>query len=389
MASISTAQHGTPAYWSGLYAKGEDFHLLTDVEVGLLAALAPAPGARALDLACGTGAATRQLGQLGFVARGLDFSEVAIERARAQTPEGAGVEFVCADLADVPDLEEPGSLALVICRLAAAFLDGALLVDRVSRWLAPGGVFMVVVPDPANLDLTRRRIYLDESQLANLTAGWRTVERHQAGRLLVLLMRDWAPTHAAAEKRNPAPNALFGVGITVQHPETGHILLGRSARFHGLLEAPGGKPEIRIMVEDLRATAARELYEETELEADPADFQLRGLLLDERSGVPRVTVAAYIDRFAGSPRVTEPDLISSWDWYPVEGQLPGELFKPSLDVLAACLPGRFHGDRPARYYPLHLSFTELPAAPVPRSTEVPGTPNAAATATPHGRAGNA
>lgn len=364
VATISTAQHGTADYWSTVYDKGEHFIQLTDQERDLLAALAPEPGGRALDLGCGTGTVTRYLAELGYQATGLDYSETAIRRARADTAPGTEATYVCADLAEVPDIAEEGSVDLLVCRLAASFLDGTLLLDRVRHWLAPRGRFVVVVPDPQYLNPARRTIYLDETQLAELSRGWRSVERHRVGQLLVLVLGDWAPSHRAAEKRTPTPNSLFGVGIVVQDPQTGKVLLGHSARFPGLLEAVGGKLETGTVVEDLRHTAARELEEETGLKADPADVQLRSVLIDQR-GVPRVTVAAYISKFSGQPRATEPDLIRAWEWFPVGEPLPGEVFKPTLDVLATCFPEHFHADRPARRYDLHHSYTTLPAARTP------------------------
>ncbi|MEY9958851.1 NUDIX domain-containing protein [Streptacidiphilus sp. MAP5-52] len=368
MAPISTAQHGDAHYWSAVYDKGEHFIQLTDKEKTLLAALAPAPGDRAVDLACGTGSLARYLAELGYEVTGLDFSETAIRRARAETAPGCTATYVCADLAQVPDLAEEGSVDLVVCRLAASFLDGTLLIDRVRHWLSPQGRFVVVVPDPQYLNPARRTVYLDETQLADLSRGWRSVERHRTGQLLVLVLGDWAPSHRAAEKRVPSPNSLFGVGIVVQDPRTGKVLLGHSARFPGLLEAVGGKVETGTVVEDLRHTAARELREETGLLADPADVQLRSVLIDQR-GVPRVTVAAYINKFSGQPRATEPDLISAWEWFPVGEPLPGEVFKPTLDVLATCFPESFRADRPARRYDLHRGYTALPAA---RTAAAPG-----------------
>ncbi|MEY9848311.1 8-oxo-dGTP pyrophosphatase MutT (NUDIX family)/protein-L-isoaspartate O-methyltransferase [Streptacidiphilus sp. BW17] len=369
MPPISTAQHGDAHYWSTVYDKGEHFIQLTDDERHVLAALAPAPGARALDLACGTGAVTRYLAELGYQATGLDFSETAVRRARGETAPGTAATYVCADLQDVPDLAPPGAVDLVVCRLAASFLDQTLLIDRVRHWLTPQGRFVVVVPDPQYLNPARRSIYLDEAQLAELSRGWRSIEQHRSGQLLVLVLGDWAPSHASAEKRTPTPNALFGVGIVVQHPQTGKILLGRSARFEGLLEAVGGKLETGTVVEELRHTAARELWEETGLKADPADVQLRSVLIDQR-GVPRITIAAYVNAFSGEPRATEPHLIEAWDWYTLGEPLPGQIFKPTLDVLAVVFPEHFHAAGPARRYDLHRAFTALPAA---RTPAAPGT----------------
>lgn len=61
---------------------------------------------RSIDLGCGTGANVVYLAERGFDATGVDFSPVALEKARARA-ESAGVEcrFVEADLTgDVSDL---------------------------------------------------------------------------------------------------------------------------------------------------------------------------------------------------------------------------------------------------------------------------------------------
>ena len=361
MSPAPTAQHGTPAYWSRRYAEGGDYAPLTDEERELFASLPRPEGAQALDLCCGTGGVARHLASLGYQVLGVDFSEAGLARAREQTAPGATVDYRCVDFNQEPGLVTPHSQHLVVCRLGAAFLDGPLLVDRVVHWLAPHGVFAVVLPDPRHLDPRRRSIYLDESQISDLTRGFGHVERHYTEHLLVLLLSDWAPSHRFAEKRLPAPNACLGVGIVVQDPATGRVLLGRSARFDDMLEAPGGKPETSgTLVEDLRHTAARELREETGLVADPADVQLRSVLIDRR-GVPRVTVAAYLTRFEGTPRAMEPELIEGWDWYALDAPLPGALFTPSLDCLGAVFPDRFHG-RPTRHYPLDRALYEQPAA---------------------------
>lgn len=67
---------------------------------------------RVLDLGCGTGATTVYLAQQGFDVVGVDFTPIALERAR-QRAEEAGVtancKFVHGDLteAEIPELAEP------------------------------------------------------------------------------------------------------------------------------------------------------------------------------------------------------------------------------------------------------------------------------------------
>ena len=61
--------------------------------------LAPAMGARALDVGCGTGADCRLLAGYGFDVIGVDFSAVAIDRARSI---GGSPTYVHADLFALP-----------------------------------------------------------------------------------------------------------------------------------------------------------------------------------------------------------------------------------------------------------------------------------------------
>lgn len=172
---------------------------------------------------------------------------------------------------------------------------------------------------------------------------------------------DQLPSHQAAEKLEPAANALFGVAVIVHNTVTGEVLLGESARFPGLIEAVGGKPEPD---EDLRATVARELAEEAGLTADPADVQLHAMVIDQRGGLPRATVVASLTRFTGTPEPREPHLIRRWTWHPLD-DVPQPLFKPSLDALSVVFPGLFQPEQPPHLYPIADGSTGMPRARQP------------------------
>lgn len=60
------------------------------------------PGPRALDVGCGSGSDSLLLAEHGFEVTGVDFSPVAIDKARAAAEGRAGVSFVHADLFDLP-----------------------------------------------------------------------------------------------------------------------------------------------------------------------------------------------------------------------------------------------------------------------------------------------
>lgn len=109
-----------------------------------------APG-RALDLACGEGRNAIWLAELGWQVTGVDFSEVAIAKARERaTRDGVGVDFVCADLLDfLPEPEAYNFVLVLYLQLPAG--ERRLVLSRAGSALASGGTFLLVGHDLANL----------------------------------------------------------------------------------------------------------------------------------------------------------------------------------------------------------------------------------------------
>lgn len=102
-----------------------------------------APGEHALDVACGTGAFTREFGlRVGRdgLAVGIDVSETMLARAVRETAEAAlpQVAFVRGDAEDLPF--RPGTFHGVCCFAALhLFADPMRALDRMTACLAPGG----------------------------------------------------------------------------------------------------------------------------------------------------------------------------------------------------------------------------------------------------------
>jgi SAM-dependent methyltransferase len=109
------------------------------------------PPGRALDLACGEGQNSIWLATLGWTVTGVDYSTVAIEKARSRAAhDGVEVEFVCADLLEFrPDA---GAFDLVIVFYIHIPATGRrLILERAAAALAPGGTFLLVGHDLTNL----------------------------------------------------------------------------------------------------------------------------------------------------------------------------------------------------------------------------------------------
>ncbi|MEZ4216542.1 MAG: class I SAM-dependent methyltransferase [Myxococcota bacterium] len=137
---------GTPArYDAGMRAL--TFGRVDALHAAVAEAAAPAPGARVLEVGCGTGAVTERLLARGAVVTALDASAEMMERARARVGEGAGVEWLERTASEI-DALPPGAYDAVVFSLSLSEMSRderryALAAARAR--LAPGG--RVVVAD--------------------------------------------------------------------------------------------------------------------------------------------------------------------------------------------------------------------------------------------------
>ena len=108
------------------------------------------PG-RAVDLACGEGQNAIWLAARGWIVSGVDYSEVAIEKARARAArDDVAVDFRCADLVDYEP--EPAAFDLVlVLYLHIPVRERRGVLERAAAALAPGGTFVLVGHDLLNL----------------------------------------------------------------------------------------------------------------------------------------------------------------------------------------------------------------------------------------------
>ncbi|MGW1125999.1 nucleotide triphosphate diphosphatase NUDT15 [Streptomyces sp. NPDC002526] len=140
------------------------------------------------------------------------------------------------------------------------------------------------------------------------------------------------PLVPSRNTRPPKAQAALGVGVIVQDAQ-GRILLGR--HHSGTWELPGGK--VDPVPESVAAAAVRELREETGLTVPEDEVTVFAMLHDALGGINRVTMAALVRVDTGTARVTEPHLISTWEWTPLDA-LPSPLFDPSAQILATWRP---------------------------------------------------
>lgn len=106
------------------------------------------PGAAVLDLGCGNGVpADRLLADAGFGVTGADISPVQIARAQAAVP---GARFLCADMTalDLPAASYDAVVSLYAI-IHVPLAEQPALLDRVCRWLRPGGYLLITVGNRA------------------------------------------------------------------------------------------------------------------------------------------------------------------------------------------------------------------------------------------------
>ena len=116
----------------------------------LVAEVEGLPPGRALDLACGEGQNAVWLATRGWTVTGVDYSEVAIAKARERAErDGVEVDFVQGDLVEY--VPEPGAYDLVtLLYLHIPSSERKGVHARASAALAPGGTLVLVGHDLAN-----------------------------------------------------------------------------------------------------------------------------------------------------------------------------------------------------------------------------------------------
>jgi SAM-dependent methyltransferase len=136
--------------WDARYASVENLWAVRPNRFLVAEAGELQPG-RALDLACGEGQNAIWLASLGWGVVGVDYSEVAIAKARARAErDGVEAEFVCADLVGyAPDPQAFDLVLVLYLHISADQRRGVL--ERAAAAVAPGGTFIFVGHDLTNL----------------------------------------------------------------------------------------------------------------------------------------------------------------------------------------------------------------------------------------------
>lgn len=114
--------------------------------------VAALPAGAAVDIACGEGRNALYLAQRGWRVTAVDFSQVAIDKARrleADLPAAAPVTWICADA--VTFRPDPVDLAMIVYAHLPAGARRAVL-EHAAAALRPGGRILVIGHHVRNIE---------------------------------------------------------------------------------------------------------------------------------------------------------------------------------------------------------------------------------------------
>ncbi len=137
-------------FWDERYA-GSELIWTAQANRFLIAEAADLTPGRALDVACGEGRNAVWLAERGWEVTGVDFSPVALDKAR-KLAEARGVQghWIPADLATYTPPPQAFDLVLIFyLQLAAA--QRTPIVRRLAEGVAPGGMLLLVAHHSSNL----------------------------------------------------------------------------------------------------------------------------------------------------------------------------------------------------------------------------------------------
>jgi len=139
------------------------------------------PASRALDLGCGTGTNCIYLARHGWEVVGVDFSVLAILRARRKARRaGVDCQFYQGDVTDLAFLADPFDLALDIGCLHSLPPEGwGRYAAEVARLVRPAGLYLLYTFTPR----PDRPIpyWMAPEEVRNLFAPAFAVEREKRG----------------------------------------------------------------------------------------------------------------------------------------------------------------------------------------------------------------
>jgi len=148
---VREAWEANAQWWSACFGEGNDFHLQW-VAPPVESLLEIRPGERVLDIACGNGAFSRRLADLGAQVTALDFSASFIACACERNADYADrIRYCVIDAAKRDELMSVGEGAFDAAVSNMALMDMSditVLASCLPKLLKSGGRFVVSIMHP-------------------------------------------------------------------------------------------------------------------------------------------------------------------------------------------------------------------------------------------------
>lgn len=139
--------------WNRRYAAAAELVWTANPNRFLVAEVGELEPGRALDLAAGEGRNAVWLAETGWTVTAIDFSDLAIGKARqlaAARHAASRIAFEVADLRTCTFPQESFELVALIY-LQIPPIELTPILERAARAVAPGGTFLLIGHDPSNL----------------------------------------------------------------------------------------------------------------------------------------------------------------------------------------------------------------------------------------------
>jgi ubiquinone/menaquinone biosynthesis C-methylase UbiE len=142
-----------------------------------------------LELGCGLGVFSTYMAEQGITATGVDFSSVAIEKAKQRSAEKKNKPtFLVGDVTDLKIHTEPFDVAFDVgCFHCLNEEDEKKYASEMHRLLKPGGTLLIwaLRNSPSGIKLNAERISTVFSE------GFQLVDFKFSGRKIIIVASDW------------------------------------------------------------------------------------------------------------------------------------------------------------------------------------------------------
>jgi protein-L-isoaspartate(D-aspartate) O-methyltransferase len=129
-------------FWNKMFSEGRDYQVFNQILLNKIIK-DQRVGGEVLDVGCGTGDLVIKLSERGMSVTGLDFSSVAIEKAKQRlASKNISANLILGNIGSINT-----QFDAIFCKLVYAFInDKENFLRAIKNGLKEGGVFILITP---------------------------------------------------------------------------------------------------------------------------------------------------------------------------------------------------------------------------------------------------